>query len=384
MTQRVPFFRPDIGRGEIDGTRSVLESGWLTTGEQVRQFQDEFAEYVQADYAVALNSCTAALHLALIGLGVGPGDEVLVPTMTFAATSEVVLAVGASPVFVDCDPRTLKIDLVDARGKATPATKAIMPMHYGGSAVDMDAVHALATECGLVVIEDAAHAVPTKFNGRPIGGLSDATCFSFYANKTLSTGEGGMLTTNDGDLADRVRQLSLHGLTSNAWGRFKPGGAWEYDIAVPGWKYNLTDIAAAIGREQLRKCDEMAMKRRAIYQQYQERFAADDRLELLAIGDLDEFSAHLAVIHLNVDALSETRNSFIERVNAAGIGTSVHYKPLHLHSLYRGDDMAAPERLPNATAAFERIVSLPIFPTMTSDDVGHVVTAVTRTLDEFS
>jgi len=377
----VPFFRPSLGPDETAAVAGVLESGWLTSGQHCKAFEAEFAEYVGADHALAVNSCTAALHLALIGHNIGSGDEVLVPTMTFAATAEVCIAVGATPVLVDIDPATMTIDLDDARRRVTSRTKAIMVMHYGGGPADLVGATKLADEFGGVVIEDAAHALPTSIDGRRVGSFASTACFSFYVNKNITTGEGGMLTSPDSDLIDRARSLSLHGLSRDAWNRYKSGARWEYDIAMAGWKYNQTDIAAAIGRIQLTRCDALATARRAKYQRYVDAFSANPGVTSMSQGALANTAAHLFVIRLEWETLSIDRNTFIEELNAAGIGTSVHYKPLHMHSLYTNDYGYAPADLPVAQDLFSRIISLPLFPDMTDDEQTQVITAVESIVD---
>jgi len=372
----VPFFRPDLGPAESEAVSEVLQSGWLTSGKHCRAFEEEFAEYVGADHALAVNSCTAALHLALIAHDIGPGDEVLVPTMTFAATSEVCIAVGATPVLVDVNPLTMGIDIADARSRVTARTRAIMVMHYGGGPADLKGAVELAKEFGGVVIEDAAHALPTTIDGQRVGSFPTTACFSFYVNKNITTGEGGMMTSPDADLIAKARSLSLHGLSRDAWNRFRAGARWEYDIAMAGWKYNQTDIAAAIGRVQLERCDEFADARRTRVQRYVDAFASNPSVDVMDQGPLTETAAHLFVIRLALDTLTIDRNAFIEALNVAGVGTSVHYKPLHMHTLYRDHYGYAPSDLPVAQDLFSRIISLPLFPSMTEDEQSFVVDAV--------
>jgi len=380
--QEVPFFRADIGDEEIDSVIQTLKSGWLTSGPKVKQFETEFAEFVGAKYAIAVNSATAGLHLALEAHQIGPGDEVLVPTVTFAATAEVVIHLGARPVLVDCDPATLNICLEDMKRKTTSKTRAIMPVHYAGQPCPMDEIGEFAKEKNLVVIEDSAHAFPAAYKGRMIGSLSPVTCFSFYANKTITTGEGGMITTDDEALANRMRQMSLHGLSRSAWNRFGAKGSWYYEIEAPGYKYNLSDIAAAIGIGQLHRANDFLAGRRSAALQYAEALASTPSVELLTTSPDVDHAWHLLVMKVQTEKLSIDRSDFIVQLNEAGIGTSVHYTPLHLHPLYRDRYGYKPEDLPNAAAIFEQIISLPIFSAITSEQVAYVADNVKRIASE--
>ena len=370
----VPFFRPNISDDEVALVASSLRSGWLTSGPRVAEFEKLFAEQVGATYAIALNSCTAALHLALIAKEVGPGDEVVVPTLTFAATAEVVLAVGAVPVIVDCRPDTLAIDFELVRAAITPKTRAIMAMHYGGSPADMHAAMAIQAEHPqIAIIEDAAHAFPATHELGPIGSIGDATCFSFYANKTMTTGEGGMLTTNDQKVAEHVRRLSLHGLSRDAWARFETRSSWDYDVVEAGWKYNMTDAAGSLGLGQLARAHEMAEMRRSIAAQYDQAFASIEGVTPRASGDLAANACHLYVVRIDADVCAVNRSELIGKLADADIGTSVHYRPLHMHSFYTKTYGYEPSDFPVAAAQFDQIVSLPIFPGMTFDEVDTVV-----------
>jgi perosamine synthetase len=322
---------------------------------------------------VALNSATAALHLALDAVGVGPGDEVILPTMTFAATAEVVIHLGAKPVLVDCLPGSLQIDPAAVEAAITPRTKAVMPVHYGGAACEMDRLCALAAAHNLKIIEDAAHALPTRYRGRTIGAIGDLTAFSFYANKTITTGEGGMLTTDNADYAERARMMSLHGLSRDAWKRFAAGGSWQYAIEQPGYKYNMTDIAAAMGIHQLRRAEEFRTARARCAARYNELLADVAELELPNHRAADVESAwHLYVVQIRQELLSIDRNQVIAELSAAGISTSVHWMPLHMHPYYRTTFGYVAEDFPVAAIAFERIISLPIFPSMTEEQIKRV------------
>jgi perosamine synthetase len=373
----LPFFAPDIGPEEIHEVTETLKSGWLTTGPRTKQFEQDFAKYIGCKHAIAVNSCTAALHLALDAIGLQPGDEVIVPTMTFAATAEVVCYFRAKPVFVDCEPDTQNIDARLIEEKITPRTKAIIPVHFGGLPCDMDAIRAVAAKHGLKVIEDAAHALPARYNGKLVGTIGDLTAFSFYANKTITTGEGGMLTTDDDALAERARVMSLHGISKDAWKRFSAAGSWYYEIIRPGFKYNLTDIASALGLCQLRKCDVMNEGRRRVARLYAEGLKSVAEVELLVERKGRESAWHLFVLRLKLERLRIDRAEFFEQMKAAGIGCSVHYVPLHMHPYYRETFSYRREDFPVASAVSERVITLPLFSKMTDSDVARVVEAVT-------
>jgi perosamine synthetase len=392
---RVPFFRPDFSGGEIEGVVETLRSGWLTTGPRVKRFEEEFASAVGARHAVALNSCTAALHLAVESLGLAPGQGVLVPTMTFAATAEVVRYLGGVPLLVDCDPVTLNLDLDDAdarlaevragraRGRVSEVV-GVMPVHVGGLMLDAARLRRWARERGLWVVEDAAHAFPAAFRSRssdaftPCGeDTADVTCFSFYANKTITTGEGGMAVTEDGELAGRIRLMSLHGLSQDAWSRYSGGRSWDYRILAPGFKYNLTDLAAAVGLKQLARAEEMRLAREAVADRFRAALGNVEEIELPPTDADRIHSWHLFPIRLRLERLEIPRNGFIDALKDAGIGCSVHWRPLHLHPYYQETFGWSPADLPAATAVWERLVSLPIFPGMREDEIEAVVRTVT-------
>ena len=372
----LPFHVPAIGNEEIAAVIDVLKSGWLTTGSRVRDFEQQFARFVGTRHGVAVNSATAALHLALAAVGVGEGDEVIVPTMTFAATSEVVLYLRARPVLVDCAPDTLNIDPAAIAAALTPRTRAIIPVHFAGQPCDGEAILSLARRHDLRVIEDAAHALPACDGARMIGAIGDITCFSFYATKTITTGEGGMATTDNIEWADKMRMLSLHGISHDAWKRYSAEGSWYYEIMNVGYKYNLTDLAASIGLEQLKKCRGFAAARRRIAEAYNDGFAdlAEIRTPVCRAGV--QHAWHLYVIQLELERLSIDRREFIEALRQRQIGASVHFIPLHLHPYYRRTFGYQPEDFANATAVYPRIVSLPIYPNMSDDDIDDVIAAV--------
>jgi perosamine synthetase len=379
MKIMLPFHTPDIGDEEIGEVLNVLRSGWLTTGPKAREFEREFAAMVGAKHAVAVNSCTAALHLALEAAGVREGDEVLVPTMTFAATAEVVTYFKARPVLIDCVPDTLNLDTHRLEEVITDKTKAIIPVHFAGHPCEMDQVLSIARAHGLRVIEDAAHALPARYNGKMVGSIAESTCFSFYATKNITTGEGGMVTTDNEDYAARVRMMSLHGLSRDAWNRYSAEGSWYYEILSPGFKYNLTDIAAALGLAQLKKCDRFWKARERYAALYHEGFRDVPEIIRPQAASHVQHAWHLYVIQLDLDRLKISRNEFISRLQQAGVGCSVHFIPLHLHPYYRDMFGYRPTDLPVASMVFQRVLSLPLYSKMTEADVMRVIDVV-RTL----
>ena len=374
----LPFHQPEIGTEEIRSVVETLESGWLTSGSKVKTFEEDFSRYIGCQYSVAVNSCTAALHLALEAVGVEEGDEVIVPTMTFTATAEVVIYFKAKPVLVDCRPNTFNINPELIERAITAKTKAIIPVHFGGQSCDMEAILQIARKHKLYVIEDAAHALPAKYYGKTIGTIGDITCFSFYATKTITTGEGGMATTGNPEWAARMRMMSLHGISHDAWKRYTKEGSWYYEVVRPGFKYNMTDISAAIGIEQLKKCDAFGAARSRIAATYDQRFSDLSEIETPVCQPDVQHAWHLYVIQLDLERLKINRNQFSEALKEQGIGTSVHFIPLHLHPYYRDNLGFEPKHFPQASAVFDRIVSLPIYPKMTEMDVENVVRAVTN------
>jgi len=375
----LPFALPEIGEEEIAEVVDTLRSGWLTTGPKAKRFESDFAAFLgdETVHCVAVNSATAGLHLALEAVGIGPGDEVIVPTHTFTATAEVVRYLGADVKLVDVDDATLNIDPQAVQTAITPRTKAIIPVHYGGLAADMPALLEIARRRGLKVVEDAAHALPATSAGRPIGTLdSDATVFSFYANKTITTGEGGMLVTRDVALAKRARVMRLHGISRDAFDRFSSKmPSWYYEIVAPGFKYNMTDIAAALGLQQLKKAAQFQQCRQAISAGYS-TYLQDLPLLLPAKPPEGQVhSWHLYVVRL-ADGAGVRRDDLIERLFSAGIGCSVHYVPLHLQPYWRDRYQLHASAYPVSQRAYERLISLPIYPRMTPADVARVAKAV--------
>lgn len=378
----LPFALPDIGEEEIAAVVEALRSGWVTTGPKARQFEADFAAFLGGGVeAIAVNSATAGLHLGLEALGVGPGDEVITTTHTFTATAEVIRYLGADPVFVDVDASTLCIDVAAVESAITPRTKAIIPVHYAGRAADMQRLLALARKHGLRVMEDAAHALPTTCGGQLVGTLaSDVTVFSFYANKTMTTGEGGMLVTRDAGIARRARVMRLHGINRDAFDRFTAKvPSWYYEIVAPGFKYNMTDIAAAMGIEQLKKVRAFADRRTQVAAWYDEALAGLPIVRPPHAAPGDVHSWHLYVVQL-ADGAGVGRDQFIERLFARGIGCSVHYIPLHLQPYWRDTYGLTREMFPVSQRIYERTLSLPMYSRMTQGDVARVAAAIEEAL----
>jgi dTDP-4-amino-4,6-dideoxygalactose transaminase len=379
----LPFALPEIGEDEIAEVVDTLKSGWLTTGPKARRFEADFAAFLgdESLHCIAVNSATAGLHLALEAIGIGPGDEVITTTHTFTATAEVVRYLGADVKLVDIDPATLNIDPRAVEAAVGPRTKAILPVHYAGLAADMPAILAIAQRHGLKVIEDAAHALPTTCGGRLVGTLdSDATVFSFYANKTITTGEGGMLVTRDAALAARAKVMRLHGMSRDAFDRFTATvPSWYYEIVAPGFKYNLTDIAAALGLHQLKKAQAFQRRRAEIAALYDAALAGLPVITPPPSVAGDMHAWHLYVLRL-ADGAGVDRNTVIERLFAAGIGVSVHYIPLHLHPYWRDRYQLEAAMFPHSQRAYERMLSLPLYTRMSNADVQRVVAAVRAAL----
>ena len=409
---QVPFFRPSITEAEIAEVVACLRSGWLTTGPRTKQFESEFAMQVKGKHAVAVNSCTAALHLAVEALGLGPDQAVLVPTMTFAATAEIVRYQGAMPLLVDCDPITLNMDLTDAERKIaqlhagqTPLDAGlrvvgIIPVHVAGLMLDMDEVQRFAAKHGLWVVEDAAHSFPAAYRAGagPLPRAEGATaawrrcgentaavsCFSFYANKTMTTGEGGMAVSDDQQLVDRMRQMSLHGLSHDAWKRFAGNHAWDYQIVAPGYKYNFTDVAAAIGIHQLARAEDMRRERARIARFFRAQLADLEQLDLPPDPPDRLHAWHLFPVRLRLDKLTVDRNGFIVGLREHGVGCSVHWRPLHLHPYYQEHFAWRPDHLPTASAQWPKLVTLPLFPDMQAEECQYVVEVVRRLCTQYA
>lgn len=372
---KIPFHKAYIGEEEVNAAAEVIRSGWLTMGERTFSFEKDFSSYTGAADSIAVNSCTAALHLALKAAGIGRGDEVIIPAMTFIATWEIIRYFDAVPVVCDVDKDSFLISVNEIEKKISPRTRAIIPVHYGGEACDMDAIMDIARRHNLCVIEDAAHALPTLYKGRIVGTIGDITCFSFYATKTITTGEGGMITTGNREFAERIRRLRLHGITKDAWNRYSDKGSWEYDVSEPGYKYNITDIASAIGIEQLKRCDAMNLMRRKTAASYNEAFGKTGLVDLWKVRDETECAWHLYPLRLRTDAVKISRNDFINELKAAGVGTSVHYIPVYRFTALKGSGYKLND-FPDCEDIFAREVSLPIWPGMSETETDYVIERV--------
>lgn len=393
------FALPDLGEAEVDAVVRVLRSGWITTGPEVDAFEREFETYLGVRHAVAVNSCTAALHLGLEAAGIGSGDEVLTSTVTFTATAEIVEYLGARTRFVDVSPQDLNLDPTglrelisreyvrrssDWRHRETGGRlRAVVPVHYGGHPCDMPAIRAIAEEFGLFVLDDAAHALPATLAGLRVGAMGCPTAFSFYATKTLTTAEGGMLCTNDDNLAGRARLMALHGISRDAWKRYTAEGSWFYEVEEAGYKYNLTDLAAALGRVQLRRLDEMCAARAAIAARYTDAFGRMPELEVPQVRPGASHAWHLYALRLRLETLTIDRARFIQELRERQIGTSVHFIPLHRQPFYARKYGYRPKDFPTAEAHYPRLISLPIYSRMSADDVESVIDAVVDVVEGF-
>lgn len=371
----IPFSPPSIGEEEVAEVVDTLRSTWVTTGPKTRRFEEAFADYFQTPGALALNSCTAGLHTALVALGIGTGDEVITTPMTFAASVNVIEQVGACPVLVDVEPDTLNIDPAAVAAAITPRTRALLPVHYAGHPVDLDALRTIAHAHHLAIVEDAAHAVAARYHGQWIGASENPVAFSFYATKNLTTAEGGMLTGAP-EFLEKARVISLHGMSRDAWKRYDKGGSWFYEITTPGFKYNMTDIQAAIGLVQLRKLAAFQQRRRAIARRYTQAFLGVDALQVPVERPEVEHAWHLYPLRLYLEELHLTRNAFIEELAARNIGASVHFIPIHLHPYYRDKYGYRPQDFPVAYENYQRLISLPIHPRLTDGEVERIVDAV--------
>jgi dTDP-4-amino-4,6-dideoxygalactose transaminase len=383
----IPFHIPSIGDEEVREVQAALVSGWLTTGPRTAQFEREFASYTGAPHTLALNSCTAALHLALVGLGVGPGDEVITTPLTFSATVHTILHAGATPVLADVGDDG-NIDPGEIRKRITPRTRAIVPVHLGGLPCDLAEIWSLARQRGIHVIEDAAHAVGARYQNRQIGAspsdgqpASDAVAFSFYATKNLTTGEGGMVTTPSSTLAKTMRELALHGTSRDAWDRYTERGNWYYEVVAGGFKYNLSDIQSAIGIHQLRKLDDFIWTRTRYADIYYSELADLDEIELPPDNPSCRHAWHLYSIRLNLDRLEIGRKEFITELHERGIGTSVHFIPIPLHPYFAALKLAGAD-CPTARGLYPRLISLPLYPAMTEEQVYYVARSVKEVVEE--
>jgi dTDP-4-amino-4,6-dideoxygalactose transaminase len=378
------FGSPQLLQPEIDEVVATLRSGWIGTGPRVAQFERDFRAYVGSPHAVAVNSCTAALHLAMVAVGLKPGDEVIVPAMTFAATANAVVHAGGRPVLADVDRRTMCLDPQDVARRLTPRTRALIPVHFAGRACDMDALRDLARRHGLIVIEDAAHAIETLYHGRHAGTLGDLGTFSFYVTKNVVTGEGGMVTTADAAWAGRIKTLALHGLSADAWKRFSDEGFKHYEVTEPGFKYNMMDLQAALGLHQLRRAEGNLVARQELWARYDDAFADLPAFLPPPAEEGTRHARHLYTLLLDTDRLRVGRDEIQMALHRQRIGTGIHYRALHLHQYYREAFGYRRGDLPNAEWVSDRTLSLPLSPKLTEDDVQDVIFAVRRTLEHFA
>jgi dTDP-4-amino-4,6-dideoxygalactose transaminase len=379
----LPVALPWIGEAEKRAVAEVLDSGWMTTGARAHEFGQRIASSSGAAHGLAVNSCTGAMHLALAGLGVGPGDEVITSTWTFCSTVNVILHCGARPVLVDVEPDTLNLDPARVAEAITPRTRVLLPVHFAGHPTDLDALLALAREKGLRVVEDAAHAFGAAYRGRPIGSHGDAVCFSFYAIKNITTGEGGALVTSDADLFQRAQVASLHGISKDAWKRYAATGSWYYEVSMAGFKYNLTDLAAAIGLAQLARREEFQARRAQLAARYDAYFAGVEGVTPLAVRGGIGHARHIYPVLLDVQRLTVDRARFLEALKAEGIGTTVNFIPIHRHPYYRETLSFPAGGFPIADGAYPRLVTLPLYPRMEDSDVDDVVRAVCKLLRHY-
>jgi dTDP-4-amino-4,6-dideoxygalactose transaminase len=374
------FGAPDIRREEIDAVVRTLEGGWIGTGPRVAEFEEEFRRYVGTAHAVAVSSCTAGLHLSLIALGVQPGDEVIVPSMTFVATANAVVHVGARPVLVDCERETMNIDPSAVERAITPRTRVIVPVHFAGRPADLTALEAIARPRGIRLLEDAAHGVETIHRGRRAGTMGDCAAFSFYVTKNVITGEGGMVTTGDEEIASWIKVAGLHGMSKDAWKRYSDEGYRHYEVSFPGFKYNLTDMQAALGLPQLRRVEENWTRRTALWQQYLASFADLPVFLPLPVAEGDRHAHHLFTLILDLDRLRWTRDRVLEALQAENIGTGVHYRAVHLHPYYRDTFGYRPEMFPHAEFLSRRTLSIPFSTRISEEDAQDVIDGVHKVL----
>jgi len=380
----LPFSTPSLGDEEINEVVDSLRSGWITTGPKVKRFEDAFKAYVGAPFAVPLSSATAGLHLTLLALKIKEGDEIITTPMTFASTVSMIILAGGTPVLADIEPGTLNIDVAKVAEKITPATRAVIPVHFAGQSCDLDPLFALARQHNLTIIEDAAHAAGTEYKGRKIGSLDSISIFSFHPNKNITTGEGGMVCTLDETLAEEISLLKFHGMSREAWKRFAASGTPNYDIMLPGYKYNMMDIQAAIGLHQLPRLDGFIDRRKEIAELYNTAFADLAELALPAYAPYQQRHAwHLYTPLVRTELLTIDRDRFMAELKNLNIGSGLHYKAIHHHSWYRENLPVADTELPNASYASDRILSLPLFPGMSDNDANDVIAAVTDVITRF-
>lgn len=380
-TEFLPFNKYSFDEKEKQAVLNVLESDWITTGPKTKEFEKLFADYIGCKHAIALNSCTAGLHISLIAYDIKEGDEVIVPDITFTATANVVVHTGATPIIADIDPKTLNISIEDIKKKISPKTKAIIVVHMAGQPCDMDAINHIARENNLIVIEDAAHATESWYKNKKIGNISTVTAFSFYATKNLSTAEGGMLTTNDDALAEKLRILSLHGLSKDAWKRYSNEGYKHYDVVLPGFKYNMTDIQAALGIEQLKKLEQFGKIRKQYKELYDSLLEDIPEIELVEEIDNIVHARHLYIIKLKIDKLKVSRDQLMNMMMEQNVGVSVHFIALHKHSYYKNRFNLKNEDFPQADKISDSLLTLPLYPKLSTEDITYVCTKLKEIID---
>lgn len=372
----INFHKPLVTDDEIREVVDTIRSGWWTTGPKTIQFEKEFNSYIGSNYSLSVSSWTAAAHLALEAIGLQDGDEVIVPSMTFTATAEIVCYFGAKPVIVDVQKKSLNIDPQEIEKAITKKTKAIIPVHFGGNPCDMKEIIEIANQYNLKIIEDAAHALPAWYNDKLIGTIGDVTCFSFYVTKTLATGEGGMICTNNNEIAERCSIMRLHGINKDAWKRYSTEGSWYYEVVAPGYKYNFTDVQAALGLAQLRKIDFMLNERKKIFEKYNEILSQNEQIQLYNYEKDRKPSYHLYPIFLNIEQFKITRAQFIDELKKLGIGASVHFIPLYRHPYYKNTFGLEEKNFPISEYLYPRIITLPIWPGMTDSQIYRVAESV--------
>jgi len=382
MSIDLPFHRSWLEEDEINEVVDTLKSGWMTTGPKTQLFEEAFRNYIGCKHAIALNSCTAGLNISLALQDFEPGDEIITTPMTFPATANVIVLNNFKPVFCDIEKGTLNINPNGIEEKLTSRTRAIMPVHYAGHPCEMDSIEAIAEKKGLIIFEDAAHALETKYKGRKIGNMGHATSFSFYANKNITTGEGGMITVNDDALAEKIRVFRLHGLSRDAWKRYGNSGYAHWKLEMPGFKYNMADINAALGIHQIKKADRFLKIRKEYAQKYDEAFKNIDEIETLEVKDYGESAYHIYVIALRLDKLNISRDEFLNALQSSGIGVAVHFIALHLQPYYAKTFNLKPEDFPVATDYSNRILTLPLYPKMTQKELDRVINTVVEIINK--
>ena len=379
----LPFHQASIGEEEVKEIIQTLNSGWLTTGQKTRLFEKTFADYIGCKHAIGLNSCTSGLHLSLVVSGVSSGDEVITSPITFPATTNVIVHQNAKPVFVDVEPETLNINCSEIESKINDSTKAILPVHFAGHPCDMDTIISLAQKHNLTVIEDAAHALESKYHGNKIGAIGNFTAFSFYATKNITTGEGGMLTTNDDHYADKLRILSLHGISKNAWKRYGKEGFQHWELLMPGYKYNMFDVQASLGIHQIKKVESFLNRRVQIVKKYNDAFEKTEEIQLLKVESNIKHAHHLYVIVIKTENLKVSRDEVLTEIQKRGIGVAVHFRSLHLQPFFKQHFNYKKGMFPQAEYLSDRVISLPLYPKMTDEDVSRVIETVLGVLHSF-